>query len=183
MRVAPRRNQVRNRLTAGGNRIRTIGPALVKGLSAVADERCRADKLDGVIKHRSSRETTMVGRLLRGDPRPTACRHSPRPINMGLVSLAETFGLPAERIRRDLFASRAINWGNDPFARGAYSDATPKTCEALAVLRRPAAMGYSFPARRCMPVGTWGLSRRRWPAVGRRRKQRPRLASNCRPIR
>ena len=49
-------------LTAGGNRIRTIGPALVKGLWAVADERCRTDKLDGVIKHRSSRETTMVGR-------------------------------------------------------------------------------------------------------------------------
>src|SRR6516162_1512406 len=50
------------RLFAGGNRIRTIGPALVKGLSAVADERCRTDKPDGVIKHRSSRETTMVGR-------------------------------------------------------------------------------------------------------------------------
>jgi hypothetical protein len=50
------------RLFAGGNRIRTIGPALVKGLSAVADEGCRTDKLDGVIKHRSSRETTMVGR-------------------------------------------------------------------------------------------------------------------------
>jgi len=42
--------------------IRTIGPARVKGLSAVADERCRTDKLDGVIKRRSSRETTMVGR-------------------------------------------------------------------------------------------------------------------------
>src|SRR6516165_10121315 len=49
-------------LAAGENRIRTIGPALVKGLAAVADERCRTDKLDGVIKHRSSRETTMVGR-------------------------------------------------------------------------------------------------------------------------
>ena len=35
---------------------------LWKGLSAIADERCRTDKLDGVIKHRSSRETTMVGR-------------------------------------------------------------------------------------------------------------------------
>jgi hypothetical protein len=34
----------------------------VKGLSAVADERCRTDKLDGVIKHRSFRETTMFGR-------------------------------------------------------------------------------------------------------------------------
>ena len=34
----------------------------MKGLSAVADERCRTDKLDGVIKHRSTRETTVVGR-------------------------------------------------------------------------------------------------------------------------
>ena len=34
----------------------------VKDLSAVADERCRTDKLDGVIILRSSRETTMVGR-------------------------------------------------------------------------------------------------------------------------
>ena len=33
----------------------------MKGLSAVADERFRTDKLDGVIKHRWSRETTMVG--------------------------------------------------------------------------------------------------------------------------
>ena len=57
------------RLTAGGNRIRTIGPALVKGLSAVADERSRTDKLDGVIKHRSSRETTMVGRRASLDGR------------------------------------------------------------------------------------------------------------------
>ena len=34
----------------------------MKGLSAVADKRCRTDKLDGVIKHRSFRKTTMVGR-------------------------------------------------------------------------------------------------------------------------
>jgi len=50
----------RNRLAAGGNRIRTIGPALCeKGLSAIAG---RTDKLDGGIKHRSFRETTMIGR-------------------------------------------------------------------------------------------------------------------------
>jgi hypothetical protein len=67
-------------------------------------------------------------------------------IDVGLVSLAETFGLPAERIRRDLVASRAINWGNDPFARGAYnySYATPKTRDALAVLRRPGSDGIFF---------------------------------------
>ena len=47
-------------------------------------------------------------------------------VDMGLASLAEIFDLPQDRIRRDLVASRAINWGNDPFARGAYSYATPK---------------------------------------------------------
>jgi monoamine oxidase len=58
-------------------------------------------------------------------------------IDMGLVSLAEIFDLPLDRIRRDLVASRAINWGIDPFARGAYSYATPKTRAAQSVLRRP----------------------------------------------
>jgi len=59
------------RLSAGGNRIRTIDPALCeKGLSAVAG---RTDKLDGVIKHRSSRETTMVGRE-PPPPRPSLSR-------------------------------------------------------------------------------------------------------------
>src|SRR6516164_7000114 len=58
----PRRNPERDGLSAGGDRIRTIGPALAKGLSAVAEGRCLTDKLDGIIKHRSSRETTMVGR-------------------------------------------------------------------------------------------------------------------------
>jgi Flavin containing amine oxidoreductase len=32
---------------------------------------------------------------------------------------------------------RTINWGNDPFARGAYSYATPRIREAQSVLRKP----------------------------------------------
>src|SRR6516162_611675 len=60
---------VRHGLSAGGNRLRTVGPALVKGLWAVADERCRTDKLDGGIKHRSARETTTVGRVASLDGR------------------------------------------------------------------------------------------------------------------
>jgi monoamine oxidase len=58
-------------------------------------------------------------------------------VELGLASLAEIFDLPADRISNDLVASQAINWGNDPFARGAYSYATPKTREAQAVLSRP----------------------------------------------
>jgi monoamine oxidase len=65
-------------------------------------------------------------------------------IEMGLASLAETFGLRPDYIRRDLVASRAINWGNDRFARGAYSYATPKTRETLAVLTKPGSDGILF---------------------------------------
>jgi monoamine oxidase len=57
--------------------------------------------------------------------------------DMGLASLAEIFDQPVDRIRRNLVAARAINWGNDPFARGAYSYATPRTREAQSVLGRP----------------------------------------------
>ena len=58
-------------------------------------------------------------------------------IDMGLTSLAEIFELPVDRISRDLVTSRAINWGNDPFARGAYSYATPRTRKAQSVLSEP----------------------------------------------
>jgi len=57
-------------------------------------------------------------------------------IDVGLASLAEIFDLPVDRIRGNLKASQAINWGNDPFARGAYSYATPKTREAQSVLKK-----------------------------------------------
>jgi monoamine oxidase len=56
-------------------------------------------------------------------------------IEMGLASLAEIFDLPLDRIRNDLVAARAINWGTDPFARGAYSYATPRTRQAQAALK------------------------------------------------
>jgi monoamine oxidase len=57
-------------------------------------------------------------------------------VDMGLGSLAEIFNLPRDRILRDLITSQAINWGNDPFARGAYSYATPKTRQAQVAMRK-----------------------------------------------
>ncbi|HZU89021.1 MAG TPA: FAD-dependent oxidoreductase, partial [Stellaceae bacterium] len=65
-------------------------------------------------------------------------------VAMGLASLAEIFALPLDRIRNSLVAARAINWGNDPFARGAYSYATPKTRAALSVLGTPGGDGIFF---------------------------------------
>jgi monoamine oxidase len=58
-------------------------------------------------------------------------------VEMGLASLAEIFDLSPDRLRSDLVASRAISWGNDPFAGGAYSYATPKTRAAQALLSKP----------------------------------------------
>jgi monoamine oxidase len=58
-------------------------------------------------------------------------------VEMGVASLAEVFELPVERVRQELVAARAINWGNDRFARGAYSYATTKTRAAVALLKTP----------------------------------------------
>jgi monoamine oxidase len=58
-------------------------------------------------------------------------------VEIGLASLGEIFALPADRLRAMLVASRAIDWGGDPFARGAYSYATPRTRAALSLLTRP----------------------------------------------
>ena len=59
-------------------------------------------------------------------------------VEKGLASLAEAFALPLDRLKAMLIASRAIDWAADPFARGAYSYATPRTRDALARLRAPA---------------------------------------------
>ncbi|WGD53413.1 NAD(P)/FAD-dependent oxidoreductase [Bradyrhizobium sp. CB1650] len=57
-------------------------------------------------------------------------------IGAGLDSLAAIFGLARHDIARDLVAGVATNWAQDPFARGAYSWATPRTRDAQAILSR-----------------------------------------------
>ncbi|WP_375312344.1 NAD(P)/FAD-dependent oxidoreductase [Bradyrhizobium sp. A5] len=57
-------------------------------------------------------------------------------IDAGLGSLAAIFGLPRDEIARDLVAAAATNWAHDPFARGAYSWATPRTRAAQTILAR-----------------------------------------------
>ena len=60
-------------------------------------------------------------------------------VEMGLGALAEMFAVPPDRLKGMLVAARAINWGDDPFARGAYSYATPKTRDAQSALLEPEA--------------------------------------------
>lgn len=57
-------------------------------------------------------------------------------IDAGLDSLAAIFNQPREDIARDLVAAAAANWAHDPFARGAYSWATPQTRAAQEILAR-----------------------------------------------
>jgi monoamine oxidase len=71
-----------------------------------------------------------------GGPKTEAMAHlvEEELVELGLASLAAIFGLSTKDIGRSLVAARAINWANDPFARGAYSYATPKTREAQSLL-------------------------------------------------
>ena len=57
-------------------------------------------------------------------------------IDAGIDSLATIFGLSRDDLVRDLVAAEAANWAHDPFARGAYSWATPRTREAQERLAR-----------------------------------------------
>ncbi|MGA7809744.1 flavin monoamine oxidase family protein [Bradyrhizobium sp.] len=65
-------------------------------------------------------------------------------IEAGLASLAGIFGLDANQLRQTLVAARAINWAQDPFARGAYSYATPETRAAQAALVSSAGAAVLF---------------------------------------
>lgn len=73
-----------------------------------------------------------------GGPRTAELSHldSQGLVEAGLASLATIFGLPRDDVARELVAAAATNWMHDPFARGAYSWATPRTREAQAVLAR-----------------------------------------------
>src|SRR5579864_7514811 len=57
-------------------------------------------------------------------------------IARALGSLAQNFAVSRDWLRDLLVASRAINWGADSFACGAYSYATPSTRQVLARLDR-----------------------------------------------
>jgi hypothetical protein len=65
-------------------------------------------------------------------------------IDRALGSLAQNFAVTVDWLKGQLVASRAIDWGADSFARGAYSYATPSTRRLLDRLeRREAAILFS----------------------------------------
>ncbi len=58
-------------------------------------------------------------------------------IEAGISALADIFGLDPQPLMRQLVTARAIDWANDPFARGAYSYATLQARNARSVLAKP----------------------------------------------
>lgn len=83
-----------------------------------------------------NRHPVLTGWL--GGPRTTALSHlDPQGlIDVGLDSLATVFGLSREDLARELVAAAASNWAHDPFARGSYSWAMPRTRQAQTILAR-----------------------------------------------
>ena len=73
-----------------------------------------------------------------GGPKTQAMSHldEHQLIEAGLASLAENFNLAHGQLKQSLVAARSIDWGRDPFARGAYSYATVHTRDAQAALAR-----------------------------------------------
>jgi monoamine oxidase len=74
-----------------------------------------------------------------GGPRTTglAGLNEQQLIEAGTASLAGIFGRDPKQVMESTVAARAIDWSRDPFARGAYSYATPHTRAAQSVLSEP----------------------------------------------
>src|SRR6516225_8173624 len=74
-----------------------------------------------------------------GGPKTEALAHCDEHelIEAGFGSLADIFDLDQKQLKRSLVAARAINWANDPSARGAYSYATLETRRAQSALAGP----------------------------------------------
>ncbi len=58
-------------------------------------------------------------------------------IELSLASLAQTFGVAIDTLRKELLNVKIICWNKDPYARGAYSYSTPKTPAAVEELLKP----------------------------------------------
>jgi monoamine oxidase len=58
-------------------------------------------------------------------------------LGQALMSLANIFKVSLDEPTAEMFVSRVIDWGADPFARGAYSYATPESKVAIEELLEP----------------------------------------------
>jgi monoamine oxidase len=103
-----------------------------------------------------------------GGPRTETMAHlvEDELVELGLASLAGISDCQRKDLSRSLVAARAINWANDPFARGAIRTPRPKRarrnwCSQARTRGRVLFSGEAFYRGRDM--GTW--SRRRWPAA------------------
>jgi len=65
-------------------------------------------------------------------------------VEFALSSLGKAFDVAVEHLKHNLVSARAINWGNDAFARGAYSYVTLETRKIQPLLRSSNGDGVFF---------------------------------------
>ena len=65
-------------------------------------------------------------------------------VEFALSSLGKAFNVAVEHLKHNLVSARAINWGNDAFARGAYSYVTLETRKIQPLLRSSNGDGVFF---------------------------------------
>jgi monoamine oxidase len=83
---------------------------------------------------RPTEHAVLTGWLAGPPTRGSAHLDEDQLVETGLASLGAIFGLSPQQLKAELVAAHAINWGNDPFARGAYSYATLETRRVQAEL-------------------------------------------------
>jgi monoamine oxidase len=57
--------------------------------------------------------------------------------DLALQSLSNIFEISRQELNKELVTVKVNNWAADPFARGAYSYATPETATAIRELLKP----------------------------------------------
>ena len=81
--------------------------------------------------------TTLTGWVAGPAADRLASRSDDEIIALALTSLANIFKISVSELEQELVARNVIQWGNDPFALGAYSYYTPESEEATQTLLTP----------------------------------------------
>jgi monoamine oxidase len=81
--------------------------------------------------------TTLTGWVAGPSAQRLSAHSDDELLEMALVSLSNIFKISIGELRDELVVSKIINWHTDPYARGAYSYATPESATAIAELSKP----------------------------------------------
>jgi len=115
--------------SCGEPRLECGAEAVTGTLSSMVRDRVLRVAADGYPASYDADKRAALTKATRVTPRETKL------VELALSSLAKAFKIAEAHLKRDLVSARAINWGNDPFARGAYSYVTLETRKIQSLLR------------------------------------------------